>query len=103
MNHIGNASCKNNAHSPTLRCAINPDGPCDGCPDFSKATLSDRISRKLPLFRWGNRKALVRIGLEISVGLAGAVVVGVPLGLFIGLGWVAYSEQGQIVRQSQVR
>jgi Family of unknown function (DUF6464) len=91
MTHIGDHNCTYNAMHPTLRCGINPSGPCDGCPDFSKASVGDRISRKLQLLRLGNRKALLRAGLEISLGLAGAIVVGVPMGLFIGLGWVAYS------------
>jgi hypothetical protein len=97
MNHIGNPSCTFNAMHPTLRCGINPSGPCDRCPDFRKATVGDRISRKLQLPRWGNRKALVRAGLEISVGVAGAIVVGVPLGVFIGFKWVELSGQGQSV------
>jgi hypothetical protein len=32
---IGNASCRYNAHSPLLRCAVNPQGPCEGCLDYS--------------------------------------------------------------------
>lgn len=103
MNHIGNTDCTYNAMHPTLRCTINPSGPCDGCPDFRKASVSDRISRRLQLIRSGDRKALLRMGLEISLGVAGAIAVGVPLGVFIGLGWVAYSAQGQIVQHSQVR
>ena len=31
---IGDISCQNNAHSPYLRCAIAPDGPCDRCPHY---------------------------------------------------------------------
>ncbi len=31
---LGDASCLNNALSPHLRCAINPSGPCEGCPDY---------------------------------------------------------------------
>lgn len=31
---IGDASCVNNAKSAYLRCAINPDGPCEGCKHF---------------------------------------------------------------------
>jgi Family of unknown function (DUF6464) len=100
---IGDYRCKYNALSPYLRCSVNPCGPCDGCPDFRKATVGDRLSRSLPLLRLGNRKALLRIGLEISVGLAGAVVVGVPLGLFAGFGWLAYSAQGQGVQHIQQR
>ncbi len=101
MDFIGDPRCKYNALSPEIRCAINPSGPCDGCMDFSKATVGDRISRRLQHFRSGNRKALLRIGLEISLGLAGAVAVGVPLGVFIGIGWMEYSEQGQNVQHSQ--
>jgi hypothetical protein len=28
---IGDITCRFNAHSPYLRCAVNPDGPCEGC------------------------------------------------------------------------
>ena len=28
---IGDTTCVNNAHSPYIRCAINPNGPCDEC------------------------------------------------------------------------
>ena len=103
MTHIGNPSCTYNALHPTLRCIINPSGPCDGCPDFSKASVGDRISRRLQPLRSGNRKALVRVGLEISLGVAGAIMVGVPLGVFIGFKWVEFSAQGQIVQPSQQR
>ena len=33
---IGDTTCINNAHSPYLRCAINPSGPCDECPHYEK-------------------------------------------------------------------
>ena len=35
---IGDTSCINNAHSPYIRCAINPDGPCDGCLHYERGT-----------------------------------------------------------------
>lgn len=28
---IGDASCRFNAHSELIRCAVNPEGPCDRC------------------------------------------------------------------------
>jgi hypothetical protein len=28
---IGETSCRYNARSPHLRCAIDPSGPCEGC------------------------------------------------------------------------
>ena len=34
--YIGDTTCINNAHSPYLRCAINPSGPCDECPHYEK-------------------------------------------------------------------
>ncbi|GEM_PF-3639716 len=33
-NTIGDASCQFNARSPIIRCAVNSDGPCDGCPHY---------------------------------------------------------------------
>lgn len=34
---IGNASCKYNALSEIIRCAVNPEGPCEGCKYFEKS------------------------------------------------------------------
>ncbi|HIK46782.1 MAG TPA: hypothetical protein IGR64_18190 [Leptolyngbyaceae cyanobacterium M65_K2018_010] len=31
---IGNASCRYNAQSQLVRCAVNPLGPCQGCQHF---------------------------------------------------------------------
>lgn len=31
QHYIGDTSCKFNARSPHLRCAINPQGPCEDC------------------------------------------------------------------------
>ncbi|MGF1481353.1 MAG: DUF6464 family protein [Cyanophyceae cyanobacterium] len=28
---VGEATCRFNAHSEMLRCAVNPEGPCQGC------------------------------------------------------------------------
>lgn len=28
---VGDASCRYNAQSEIMRCAVNPNGPCDGC------------------------------------------------------------------------
>ena len=28
---VGDASCRFNAKSEILRCAVNPEGPCEGC------------------------------------------------------------------------
>ena len=33
---IGDTTCINNAHSPYIRCAINPEGPCDECVHYEK-------------------------------------------------------------------
>lgn len=31
---IGDTSCQFNARSPVIRCAVNPDGPCEGCQHY---------------------------------------------------------------------
>lgn len=31
---IGDATCQYNAQSEILRCAANPEGPCDGCTHY---------------------------------------------------------------------
>lgn len=31
---IGDITCIHNARSPYLRCAINPQGPCQNCTDY---------------------------------------------------------------------
>jgi hypothetical protein len=32
--YIGDPRCKYNALNPSLRCSINPCGPCKRCPSF---------------------------------------------------------------------
>lgn len=32
---IGDLSCRHNARSPHLRCAVNPSGPCRNCHDYA--------------------------------------------------------------------
>ena len=38
---IGDISCRYNARSAHIRCAINPSGPCKGCRDYEPRELSD--------------------------------------------------------------
>ncbi|MCT7948376.1 DUF6464 family protein [Ancylothrix sp. C2] len=33
---VGDATCRFNARSPYIRCAVNPDGPCEGCRHYQK-------------------------------------------------------------------
>jgi hypothetical protein len=33
---IGDLSCQYNAHSPYIRCAVNPEGPCEQCNSYTK-------------------------------------------------------------------
>lgn len=37
LSNLGNPDCKFNAHSPVLRCSVNPSGPCEGCCHFVSA------------------------------------------------------------------
>ena len=38
---IGNTDCLYNAESQYLRCAVNPDGPCEGCVKFKPKSTPD--------------------------------------------------------------
>ncbi len=38
---IGDISCEFNAHSPMLRCAVNPSGPCQSCSHYQRADRLD--------------------------------------------------------------
>jgi Family of unknown function (DUF6464) len=31
---VGNVNCRFNAHSPYIRCAVNPSGPCEDCSHY---------------------------------------------------------------------
>lgn len=35
---LGDASCRFNARSEILRCAVNPEGPCDRCRYYEKSS-----------------------------------------------------------------
>ncbi len=37
---IGDASCRYNARSELIRCAVNPEGPCEGCHHFDRGHTS---------------------------------------------------------------
>jgi len=37
---IGDISCKFNARSAYIRCAVNPDGPCNGCRHYEPKGLA---------------------------------------------------------------
>ncbi len=34
VGYLGDTSCQFNAHSPFIRCAVNPSGPCQNCTDY---------------------------------------------------------------------
>ncbi|MGC9502932.1 DUF6464 family protein [Baaleninema sp.] len=33
---LGDRTCRYNARSPYIRCAVNPEGPCQGCRHYEK-------------------------------------------------------------------
>ncbi|MEL6383059.1 MAG: DUF6464 family protein [Cyanobacteria bacterium J06626_18] len=37
---IGDATCCYNARSELVRCAVHPDGPCQGCRDYKSRNIS---------------------------------------------------------------
>ena len=83
-NSIGDRSCKHNAHNPNLRCGINPYGPCEGCPDYAKASLSERLKRRFWVIDRKNKVFAKDIALEITSGFT----FGIPLGIVILIGVV---------------
>lgn len=57
MRYIGNPKCVYNALHPTVRCSVNPEGPCTGCLHFKPKTIPDRFARyvkemRLNRFYW---------------------------------------------------
>lgn len=38
---VGDLSCQLNARSAYLRCAVNPSGPCKGCPHYEPITFPE--------------------------------------------------------------
>jgi hypothetical protein len=38
---IGNVSCRYNARSPYIRCAVNPGGLCEGCREYQDRNNSE--------------------------------------------------------------
>ncbi len=45
---VGDLSCQFNARSPYLRCAINPSGPCDGCPSYEAIRFPEELDDHYP-------------------------------------------------------
>jgi Family of unknown function (DUF6464) len=41
---IGDISCKYNARSGYVRCAVNPSGPCEGCRFYESKESCDSLS-----------------------------------------------------------
>jgi Family of unknown function (DUF6464) len=83
MNHLGNTTCTHNAHSLHLRCAIKPCGPCETCPDYARASLGDRLKKRLWILDKRNIPATKNITFQILKGSLGGILVGAPLELFL--------------------
>ncbi|MDZ7956554.1 MAG: DUF6464 family protein [Aulosira sp. DedQUE10] len=43
---VGDISCKFNARSGHIRCAVNPDGPCQGCRHYEPRELAESESKE---------------------------------------------------------
>lgn len=41
--YVGDTSCRFNAHSPFLRCAVNPGGPCRECPCYEASPHLNKL------------------------------------------------------------
>jgi hypothetical protein len=84
MGFIGDSTCKYNALSSTIRCAINPCGPCQGCPEYTRASLGDRLKHRLWILDKRNVSSTKNIAFQILKGALGGIFVGAPLGLLLG-------------------
>ncbi len=42
---LGDPTCRFNAHSPYLRCAVDPLGPCEGCSSYERVEVEGRAVR----------------------------------------------------------
>ena len=40
---IGDKTCRFNAHSIYIRCAVNPEGPCEQCPHYEPEDIKNNI------------------------------------------------------------
>jgi Family of unknown function (DUF6464) len=79
MTFICDTTCKNNAHNPHVRCAVNPCGPCEGCPDYARASVGDQLKRRLWALDVRNAPAVKDVSLEIFLG----ALVGIQLGVLL--------------------
>lgn len=41
---LGDATCRFNAKSEIFRCAINPNGPCQGCHHYEKSIVNYKLT-----------------------------------------------------------
>jgi Family of unknown function (DUF6464) len=46
-NYLGDPSCAYNARSKSLRCAVNPSGPCSGCSHYAGKNLQHQTKASL--------------------------------------------------------
>jgi hypothetical protein len=44
---VGDISCKFNAQSGYVRCAVNPSGPCEGCRHYEPRELANNEKEKM--------------------------------------------------------
>jgi hypothetical protein len=80
---IGNQNCKQNARSPYLRCSINPSGPCEGCPEYAKANLSDRLMHRFWAIDTRNTSIVKDNTLRFLLGAFAGIQFGVLLAGFV--------------------
>lgn len=101
MRYIGNPKCVYNAMHPTLRCNVNPDGPCNGCAHFQSKSVSARIERYLKEMRLNSLYWRAIVGAVIRVfSLYAAAMADIGFITFIVLGWLI--SQGTSVFKAEV-
>jgi Family of unknown function (DUF6464) len=93
-NHIGDRDCKHNAHSSYLRCAVNPSGPCEGCLDYVKVSLKERLTQSSWALNSRNHSIAKAIVIRSVIFCTG----GIPLGIVMLIGIVVPSLNSLIIK-----
>jgi Family of unknown function (DUF6464) len=65
MLFIGDSRCKYNALSTEIRCAVNPDGPCEGCQYFEP--VRERIMSVVKPIALMSRRELLAYKLKVKI------------------------------------
>ena len=91
---LNDRSCRYNAQSPYLHCTVHPSGPCEGCPDYERASFRERLSRRSWAIQSVNHSRTKMIVTRSAIAFFG----GIPLGIVVLIGIVVPATNSLIVK-----